>query len=140
MVCHVRDQHVDALHTPGEQRVGRLFRGRGSRSSSKAGREQIFDALRAEAGWSLDPDREREYLVTQMPSKEGKGFVGHLLRGADGLPWAVVEAYAARDLVPIDHERGQHRVDGVLVEEEPGSLSTRSASPASSSTSSRPTA
>ncbi|NPC97852.1 DEAD/DEAH box helicase family protein [Nocardioides sp. zg-DK7169] len=55
-------------------------------------RRLIIDVLLAEAGWPLDQDRDREYLVTGMPNNQGKGFVDYVLWGADGLPLAVVEA------------------------------------------------
>lgn len=45
-----------------------------------------------EAGWPLDQPRDREYEVTGMPSKTGKGFVDYVLWGDNGLPLAVVEA------------------------------------------------
>lgn len=55
-------------------------------------RDYFIDLLLKEAGWPLDQDRDREYPVTGMPNKEGKGFVDYVLWGDDGLPLAVVEA------------------------------------------------
>ncbi|GAB3706475.1 DEAD/DEAH box helicase family protein [Mariniluteicoccus flavus] len=52
----------------------------------------LIDTLLAEAGWSLDQDRDREYPVTGMPNTSGDGYVDYVLWGADGLPLAVVEA------------------------------------------------
>ncbi|MBM6401435.1 DEAD/DEAH box helicase family protein [Phycicoccus sonneratiae] len=57
-----------------------------------AARDLFIDVLLHEAGWTLDEERDREYLVTGMPNAEGRGFVDYVLWGADGLPLAVVEA------------------------------------------------
>jgi type I restriction enzyme R subunit len=55
-------------------------------------RELIIDELLHEAGWALTGERDREFEVTGMPNKLGKGYVDYVLWGADGLPLAVVEA------------------------------------------------
>jgi type I restriction enzyme R subunit len=55
-------------------------------------RRLFIDVMLAEAGWSLDQVRDREYPVTGMPNERGQGYVDYVLWGADGLPLAVVEA------------------------------------------------
>jgi type I restriction enzyme, R subunit len=55
-------------------------------------RDLFIDVLLAEAGWSLSEERDREFQVTGMPTKDGIGFVDYVLWGADGLPLAIVEA------------------------------------------------
>ena len=55
-------------------------------------RDRFIDVLLAEAGWPLDDPKDREFPVTGMPTKDGKGFVDYVLWGADGLPLALVEA------------------------------------------------
>ena len=55
-------------------------------------RDYFIDLLLREAGWALDKPEDREYPVTGMPNKQGKGFVDYVLWGDDGLPLAVVEA------------------------------------------------
>jgi type I restriction enzyme R subunit len=60
--------------------------------SEAATRRLFIDVLLVEAGWPLDQQRDREYPVTGMPNKDGKGYVDYVLWGADGLPLAVVEA------------------------------------------------
>jgi len=59
-------------------------------------RDLYIDLLLAEAGWTLDEPRDREYEVTGMPTGAGVGYVDYVLWGADGLPLAVVEAKRAR--------------------------------------------
>ncbi|KQU03879.1 restriction endonuclease subunit R [Rhodococcus sp. Leaf7] len=55
-------------------------------------RDLFIDLLLREAGWALDQTRDREYEVSGMPNKQGRGFVDYVLWGEDGLPLAVVEA------------------------------------------------
>ena len=55
-------------------------------------RDRFIDVLLAEAGWPLSEERDREFKVTGMPTKDGIGFVDYVLWGADGLPLAIVEA------------------------------------------------
>jgi type I restriction enzyme, R subunit len=55
-------------------------------------RRLFIDVMLAEAGWPLDQVRDREYPVTGMPNRDGKGYIDYVLWGADGLPLAVVEA------------------------------------------------
>ncbi len=59
-------------------------------------RDYFIDLLLKEAGWPLDRDRDREFLVTGMPGGQGKGKVDYVLWGDDGLPLAVVEAKGTR--------------------------------------------
>ena len=55
-------------------------------------RDFFIDLLLGEAGWRLDQPRDREFEVTGMPNREGKGYVDYVLWGEDGKPLAVVEA------------------------------------------------
>lgn len=59
-------------------------------------RDYFIDLLLKEAGWPLDKPQDREYEVTGMPNKHGKGYVDYVLWGDDGKPLAVVEAKRAR--------------------------------------------
>lgn len=55
-------------------------------------RDAFIDLLLAEAGWSLDQQRDREYPVKGMPNQAEEGFVDYVLWGDDGKPLAVIEA------------------------------------------------
>lgn len=55
-------------------------------------RDGFIDVLLAEVGWPLADKQDREFEVTGMPTKNGKGYVDYVLWGQDGLPLAVVEA------------------------------------------------
>ncbi|HEO65323.1 MAG TPA: DEAD/DEAH box helicase, partial [Spirochaetes bacterium] len=55
-------------------------------------RRVYIDTYLEEAGWDLSDKDVREYPVTGMPNKSGKGQVDYVLWGGDGLPLAVVEA------------------------------------------------
>ncbi len=55
-------------------------------------RTLLIDLELKRAGWALDQPRDREYEVTGMPNKQGKGYVDYPLWGDDGKPLAVVEA------------------------------------------------
>jgi type I restriction enzyme R subunit len=57
-----------------------------------ATRDAFIDLLLAEAGWTLDAPRDREFPVEGMPSQSGEGFVDYVLWGSDGKPLALVEA------------------------------------------------
>jgi len=59
-------------------------------------RDYFIDLLLKEAGWPLDQTRDREYQVTGMPNKPGKGFVDYVLWGDDGKPVGLVEAKRTR--------------------------------------------
>jgi type I restriction enzyme, R subunit len=59
-------------------------------------RDYFIDLLLKEAGWPLDQVRDREFEVTGMPNKQGKGFVDYVLWGDDGKPLGVVEAKRTR--------------------------------------------
>ena len=59
-------------------------------------RDYFIDLLLKEAGWPLDQQRDREFEVTGMPNKEGKGFVDYVLWGDDGKPLGLVEAKRTR--------------------------------------------
>jgi type I restriction enzyme R subunit len=55
-------------------------------------RDYFIDLLLKEAGWAQDKPEDREYPVTGMPNKDGKGFVDYVLWGDDGKPLGLVEA------------------------------------------------
>ncbi len=59
-------------------------------------RDYFIDLLLKEAGWPLDQVRDREYEVSGMPNREGKGFVDYVLWGDDGKPLGLVEAKRTR--------------------------------------------
>ena len=59
-------------------------------------RDYFIDLLLKEAGWPLDQPRDREFEVSGMPNKEGKGFVDYVLWGDDGKPLGLVEAKRTR--------------------------------------------
>src|SRR5204863_863849 len=59
-------------------------------------RDYFIDLLLKEAGWPLDQSRDREFEVTGMLNKEGKGFVDYVLWGDDGKPLGLVEAKRSR--------------------------------------------
>ncbi|MFB7877093.1 DEAD/DEAH box helicase family protein [Nocardia sp. NPDC056064] len=55
-------------------------------------REFYIDRLLAEAGWALTNAEDREYPVTGLPNKTGKGRVDYVLWDDDGKPLGLVEA------------------------------------------------
>jgi type I restriction enzyme R subunit len=59
-------------------------------------RDYFIDLLLKEAGWPLDQVRDREFEVSGMPNKEGRGFVDYVLWGDDGKPLGLVEAKRTR--------------------------------------------
>ena len=59
-------------------------------------RDFFIDLLLKEAGWPLDQARDREYEVSGMPNKEGKGYVDYVLWGDDGKPLGLIEAKRTR--------------------------------------------
>jgi len=59
-------------------------------------RDYFIDLLLKEAGWPLDQTRDREYEVSGMPNREGKGVVDYVLWGDDGKPLGLVEAKCTR--------------------------------------------
>ncbi len=59
-------------------------------------RDYFIDLLLKEAGWPLDQPQDREFEVTGMPNKEGKGYVDYVLWGDDGKPLGLVEAKRTR--------------------------------------------
>jgi type I restriction enzyme R subunit len=64
--------------------------------SEAATRDYFIDLLLKEAGWPLDQARDREFEVSGMPNREGKGFVDYVLWGDDGKPLGLVEAKRTR--------------------------------------------
>ncbi|MGB9929094.1 MAG: DEAD/DEAH box helicase family protein [Methanosarcina sp.] len=68
-------------------------------------RDFFIDLLLKEAGWALDQARNREFLVSGMPNKEGIGYVDYVLWGNDGRPLALVEAKRTKR----DPQVGQHQ-------------------------------
>jgi type I restriction enzyme R subunit len=59
-------------------------------------RDSFIDLLLKEAGWVLDQPRDREFEVSGMPNKTGRGYVDYVLWGDDGKPLALVEAKSTR--------------------------------------------
>jgi type I restriction enzyme R subunit len=59
-------------------------------------RDYFIDLLLKEAGWPLNQPQDREFEVTGMPNREGKGFVDYVLWGDDGKPLGLVEAKRTR--------------------------------------------
>jgi type I restriction enzyme R subunit len=55
-------------------------------------RTSLIDELLHEAGWKLDQPRDREFEVSGMPTKEGRGFVDYVHWGNDGKPLGLIEA------------------------------------------------
>ncbi len=55
-------------------------------------RELYIDRLLGEAGWALTHADDREYPVTGLPNKSGKGRVDYVLWDDDGKPLGLVEA------------------------------------------------
>lgn len=55
-------------------------------------RTLLIDLELKRAGWPLDQPRDREYEVTGMPNKAGKGYVDDVLWGDDGKPLGIVES------------------------------------------------
>lgn len=55
-------------------------------------RKAYIDLLLREAGWQLNPTKNFEVEVADMPNNEGKGFVDYVLWGDDGKPLMLVEA------------------------------------------------
>ena len=55
-------------------------------------RDAFIDLVLAEAGWTLDQARDREYPCKGMPSTSGDGFIDYVLWGDDGKPLAIIEA------------------------------------------------
>jgi type I restriction enzyme R subunit len=59
-------------------------------------RDYFIDLLLAEAGWTLDQSRDREFEVMGMPNEKGLGYVDYVLWGDDGRALAVIEAKRTR--------------------------------------------
>jgi type I restriction enzyme, R subunit len=59
-------------------------------------RDRFIDLLLKEAGWALDQTNNREFSVTGMPNKSGKGSIDYVLWGNDGKPLALIEAKRTR--------------------------------------------
>ena len=55
-------------------------------------RTHLIDALLFEADWDLTDERDREFEVSGMPTKDGHGYVDYVLWGDDGKPLGLVEA------------------------------------------------
>lgn len=73
-------------------------------------RTEYIDLDLAEAGWTLDQPRDREFEVTGMPSG-GMGYVDYVLWGADGLPLAVVEAKRTSKSPHVGQEQAKQYAD-----------------------------
>ena len=55
-------------------------------------RTHLIDVLLSESGWDLTDERDREFEVGGMPTKDGRGYVDYVLWGDDGKPLGLVEA------------------------------------------------
>ena len=55
-------------------------------------RTHLIDVLLLESGWELSDERDREFEVSGMPTKDGRGYVDYVLWGDDGKPLGLVEA------------------------------------------------
>jgi len=55
-------------------------------------RTHLIDVLLMESGWELTDERDREFEVSGMPTKDGRGFVDYVLWGDDGKPVGLIEA------------------------------------------------
>jgi type I restriction enzyme, R subunit len=55
-------------------------------------RMHLIDVLLLESGWELTDERDREFEVSGMPGKDGRGFVDYVLWGDDGKPLGLIEA------------------------------------------------
>ncbi|HVS06350.1 MAG TPA: DEAD/DEAH box helicase family protein [Candidatus Dormibacteraeota bacterium] len=74
-------------------------------------RDRFIDLLLHEAGWPLDQPRDREFEVTGMPTKGGRGFVDYLLWGDDGRPLGLVEAKRTRKDPKIGRQQAKLYAD-----------------------------
>ena len=74
-------------------------------------RDYFIDLLLGEAGWPLDEDRDREYEVSGMPNKDGRGFVDYVLWGDDGVPLALVEAKRTKKSAQIGQQQAKLYAD-----------------------------
>ena len=74
-------------------------------------RDYFIDLLLKESGWLLDQERDREFPVTAMPNKDGKGFVDYVLWGDDGLPLALVEAKRTRRDARVGQQQAKFYAD-----------------------------
>jgi type I restriction enzyme R subunit len=73
-------------------------------------RDFFIDLLLAEAGWSLDQARDREFEVMGMP--DGKaGFVDYVLWGDGGRPLAVIEAKRTRRDAKVGQQQAKLYAD-----------------------------
>ncbi|MET3248600.1 type I restriction enzyme R subunit [Burkholderia sp. OAS925] len=55
-------------------------------------RRAFIDLMLKEAGWTLDPAKDHEVVVTGMPNNQGVGKVDYVLWADDGKPLALIEA------------------------------------------------
>ena len=87
-------------------------------------RDYFIDLLLKEAGWPLDQPRDREFEVSGMPNKQGKGFVDYVLWGDDGKPLGLVEAKRTRRDARVGPAAGQalRRLPGAAVRPAAGHL------------------
>jgi type I restriction enzyme R subunit len=74
-------------------------------------RDLYVDVLLEEAGWALDEARDREYEVSGMPNRSGKGSVDYVLWGDDGKPLAVVEAKRTRRDAQVGRQQAKLYAD-----------------------------
>jgi type I restriction enzyme R subunit len=79
-------------------------------------RDAFIDLLLAEAGWTLDQPRDREYPVKGMPNSAGEGFADYVLWGDDGKPLAVIEAKRTKRDPRVGQQQAKLYADGLEAE------------------------
>ncbi|HEX8823170.1 MAG TPA: DEAD/DEAH box helicase family protein [Archangium sp.] len=79
--------------------------------SEEETRDYFIDLLLKEAGWALDQPRDREFEVSGMPNKTGKGYVDYVLWGDDGKPLALVEAKSTRRDLSVGQQQAKLYAD-----------------------------
>lgn len=76
-------------------------------------RDAFIDLLLHEAGWPLNEPDDREYEVTGLPTKTGKGRADYVLWGEDGRPLAVVEAKRSSRSPELGQEQARLYADAL---------------------------
>ncbi|MCK9928826.1 DEAD/DEAH box helicase family protein [Frankia sp. Mgl5] len=74
-------------------------------------RSLIIDLLLKEAGWPLDQKQDREFPVTGMPTKTGKGTVDYVLWDDNGKPLGLVEAKRTTRDPRVGQQQAVHYAD-----------------------------
>ncbi len=74
-------------------------------------RDYFIDLLLKEAGWELSEERDREFKVLGMPTKDGIGYVDYVLWGGDGKPLAIIEAKRTKKDARIGQQQAKLYAD-----------------------------